>query len=280
MSDKTSNCSHNCSTCQEKCEERKTDFSFASNSLSNVKNVICVVSGKGGVGKSLVTSMLSVLVNKKGYKTAVLDGDITGSSITKVFGIHNQEVTVVSENTMLPVETKEKIKLISTNLFLKDETDPVVWRGPVLGNVIKEFWSNVAWSDVDYMFVDMPPGTGDVPLTVFQSLPVKGIVIVTTPQDLVSGIVVKAIKMAKMMNINILGIVENMSYFECDSCHKKHYIYGESNLNEITNEYNIDTLSRLPIDPQFAKLCDEGNIELLNNDSLLEDIVNKICSLK
>lgn len=272
------NCNGKCDSCQENCESRKSSFKIEQNKLSNVKNVIAVVSGKGGVGKTLVTSLLSVLLKRQGFNTAILDGDITGSSITKMFGLHKKEVQAVDENTMLPVITKTGIKVMSINLFLENDSDPVVWRGPVLAGAIKQFWTDVAWTDIDYMFVDMPPGTGDIPLTVFQSLPLKGIVVVTSPQELATDIVVKALKMAQMMNIPVLGLVENMAYYECPNCHQKHYIYGESHLQETAKEYKIDTVSSLPINPIFAKLSDAGQIEDISID-VLEEMVDKLISI-
>lgn len=265
-----SECSHDCSSCGESCASRKKDpksFLENLNELSSVKKVIGVVSGKGGVGKSMVTSILAVLLNRRGYKTAVLDADITGPSIPKAFGI-NKEKAKGSEFGLLPVQTKTGIDVMSVNLLLPNESDPVIWRGPVIGGTVKQFWTDTIWKDIDYMFVDMPPGTGDVPLTVFQSIPVDGIVVVTSPQELVSMIVGKAVKMAKMMNIPILGIVENMSYFECPDCGKHHSIFGESHIDEVAAEFGIDVIAKLPIDPQVAKCADTGTIELFNRDWL------------
>ena len=270
-----SGCNHNCSSCSENCSERKESFKVNANELSNVKKVIGVVSGKGGVGKSLVTSLLAVLLKQKGYQTAILDGDITGASITKVFGVDGKEIRGVNENTMLPVSSKTGIRIMSINLFLEEPTNPVVWRGPVLVGALKQFWTDVAWGDVDYMFVDMPPGTGDIPLTAFQSLPLDGIVVVTTPQELVGDIVTKAFKMANMMNIPVLGLVENMSYFVCPNCEEKHYIYGNGNTKEIAKNFNVDVVSELPITPKYAKLCDNGEIENLE-DELLVEVVSKL----
>lgn len=270
-----SECNHDCNSCSENCNERKQEsFKIKANPLSNVKKVYGVVSGKGGVGKSLVTSLLAVSLNKKGYKTAVLDGDITGASIAKVFNTKG-EVTACNENTMYPLITKTGIKVISINMFLEDETDPVIWRGPILAGALKQFWTDVAWGDVDFMFVDMPPGTGDIPLTAFQSLPLDGIIIVTTPQELVGSIVTKAFKMANMMNIPIVGLVENMSYFICPNCKQKHFIYGESHLEEVSKKFSVDTISKLPITPKFAELCDKGQIEDLDED-YLEEIINTL----
>lgn len=266
------NCNHDCSSCVNKCSEN-TDFSEKLNDLSSVKKVIGIISGKGGVGKSLITALLASSMNKKGKKTAILDADITGPSIPKIFGI-NKKAEVTENNLIIPPMTKSGIDIMSINLLLENETDPVVWRGPVIAGVVKQFWTDVIWNDVDYMFVDMPPGTGDVPLTVFQSLPVDGIVIVTSPQDLVSMIVAKAVKMANLMNIPIIGIIENMSYFECPDCHKKHFIFGKSNLNNIAKEYLIKATAQIPINPNFATLCDKGEIEKVNVD--LEEILKEI----
>ena len=263
-----SECTHDCSSCGQDCASRKDNQNFIEkpHKDSNIKNVIGIVSGKGGVGKSLVTSLLASMMNKKGYNTAVLDADITGPSIPKSFGI--TEKATGNEDGLFPVMSKEGVKLMSINLLLENDADPVVWRGPVIAGAVKQFWTDVIWGDVEYMFVDMPPGTGDVPLTVFQSLPLKGIIIVTSPQELVSMIVEKAVKMAKLMNVPVLGIVENMSYFECPDCNKKHYIYGQSNINEIAKKYDIDNIVKLPIDPQIANACDNGLIEDVETSNL------------
>ena len=260
-------CSHNCESCSQNCSSRTAESLIAPlNELSRVKKVFAVVSGKGGVGKSLVTSMLSVLMKRREFSTAVLDADITGPSIPTMFGLH--ENAVGNELGILPVKTKTGIQTMSVNLLLPDATDPVVWRGPVIAGTVKQFWSDVVWNDVDYMFVDMPPGTGDVPLTVFQSLPVDGIIIVTSPQELVSVIVAKAVKMANMMNIPIVGIVENMSYVECPDCGKKISVFGDSHVEVTAAEYGLKVLGRLPINPQLAKLCDAGLIEQFEGDWL------------
>ncbi len=279
-----SECTHDCSSCGESCASRENgsslDMTEKLNRYSTVKKVIGVVSGKGGVGKSIVTSLLAVMFARKGYDTAVLDADITGPSIPKAFGL--TEKAFGSEKGILPAVTASGIKIMSINLLLENDTDPVIWRGPVLAGTVKQFWTDVCWGNVDYMFVDMPPGTGDVPLTVFQSLPLDGIIIVTSPQDLVSMIVEKAVKMAQLMNVPILGIVENMSYFVCPDCKKKHYPFGESKLENIANEYSLDILARLPIDPQNAKACDSGKVEsILNPDAenaadKLENIIGKL----
>jgi len=255
-----SSCSGNCSTCGETCSDRTAESLLAApNSQSNVKKVIAVVSGKGGVGKSTVTTMLAVAMSKMGYKTAILDADITGPSIPKAFGLH-QEI-VGNDDGMLPAVTESGIKVMSINLLLPKETDPVLWRGPVVAGAVKQFWSDVCWGDVDYMFVDMPPGTGDVALTVFQSLPIDGVILVTSPQDLVSMIVGKAVKMAQMMDIPLYGFVENYSYFQCPDCGKQHKIFGDSKLEEIALSYNLRVLARLPIDPKTAELFDAGKMD-------------------
>ena len=262
------NCTHDCSTCGASCGERTAPQSFLEkqNEASNVKKVIGVVSGKGGVGKSMVTALLASAFRRDGFETAVLDADVTGPSIPKVFGLKGP---AVSDGTFLhPVVTRTGIKVMSMNLLLPDETDPVVWRGPVIAGAVKQFWTDVCWDDVDYMFVDMPPGTGDVPLTVFQSLPVDGIVIVTSPQDLVSLVVEKAVKMAGLMNIPVLGIVENMSYFVCPDCGKTHYIFGESRVEKLAAEYEIPAVAKLPIDPSVAAKADAGEIEGIEKPEL------------
>lgn len=266
------NCTHNCETCSQNCSDRKNQSLLENpNPKSKIKNVIAVVSGKGGVGKSMVTSLLSVAMSKK-YKTGILDADITGPSIPKAFGINSQ--VMGSEEGLIPAKSTGGIEIMSLNLLLPNETDPVVWRGPVIAGTVKQFWTDVIW-DTEYLFIDMPPGTGDVPLTVFQSIPVTGIIIVTSPQDLVSMIVEKAVKMANMMNIPILGIVENMSYFVCPNCSEKHYIYGESKINSIAEKFAIPAIGKLPINPELASLCDGGAIETAKTDGL-EDIVNKL----
>ncbi|MBR6230620.1 MAG: Mrp/NBP35 family ATP-binding protein, partial [Lachnospiraceae bacterium] len=234
------NCNNDCISCGENCPSRKgekPDFSAPANANSSVKKVIGIVSGKGGVGKSLVTSLMSAAMQRRGHKTAILDADITGPSIPTAFGIHGQ--LVANQDGMFPAESSTGIKLVSLNLLLPNETDPVVWRGPIIAGIVKQFWSEVQWGDIDFMFVDMPPGTGDVPLTVFQSLPLNGILVVTSPQELVGMIVEKAANMAAMMNVPVLGIIENMSYFKCDSCGKIHHIFGESHLEETAARYGI-----------------------------------------
>ena len=254
------NCTHNCETCHEACADRDQKSMLKKpHELSTIKNVIAVVSGKGGVGKSLVTSLLASSMQKKGYHAAVLDADITGPSIPKAFGVHQK--AYANEYGLLPVKSRLGVDLMSINLLLDNDTDPVLWRGPVIAGAVSQFWTDVIWSDVDFMFVDMPPGTGDVPLTVFQSIPVKGIIVVTSPQELVSMIVEKAVRMAEMMNVPVLGIVENMSYFECPDCGSRHSIFGESHIEEIAGKHGISSVSRLPIDPSIAASCDRGEIE-------------------
>lgn len=256
------NCSHDCSNCASKCSEAKDKESFleAPHELSSVKNVIAVVSGKGGVGKSLVTSLLAVEAQRNGYKSAIVDADITGPSIPKSFGIHDKATG--NEVGLFPVKSSTGIEIMSLNLLLENDSDPVVWRGPVIAGAVKQFWTDVVWNDVDYMFVDMPPGTGDVPLTVFQSLPVKGVIVVTSPQELVEMIVAKAVKMAAMMNIPVLGLVENFSYFECPDCGKKHNIFGESHADEMALKFGIANVAKLPFDSKLSAACDKGMIEL------------------
>ncbi|KPU43484.1 antiporter inner membrane protein [Oxobacter pfennigii] len=258
------NCDQNCNSCSEDCAERKeekNDFSAKPHQMSSIKKVIGVVSGKGGVGKSLVTSMLAAIMNRRGYHTAILDADVTGPSIPKAFGI--TEKATVDELGLFPVKTKTGIEIMSINLLLENDTDPVVWRGPIIAGTVKQFWTDVIWSDVDFMFIDMPPGTGDVPLTVFQSIAVDGIIVVTSPQELVSMIVSKAVKMAEMMNIPIIGLVENMSYFKCPDNGKDYQIFGDSHIEEIADKHNLKVLAKLPIDPEISAACDNGMIEFI-----------------
>ena len=274
-----SECSNNCSSCGESCSERRSpqDFHEPCHELSHIKHVIAVVSGKGGVGKSLVTASLAVEMRRKGYSVGVLDADITGPSIPKAFGVH--ERAAGSEIGIYPVNTRTGIQIMSLNLLTENETDPVVWRGPIIAGTVKQFWTDVIWGDVDYLFVDMPPGTGDVPLTVFQTLPVDGIVVVTSPQDLVSMIVTKAVKMAQMMNIPVLGLIENYSYFKCPDCGKMHQIFGESHLEETARANHVAVLDRLPMDPKMAEACDSGNIECFDGGYLehtAETIENQV----
>ncbi len=262
-------CNHDCGSCGANCSSRteeQTSFLEKLHPASSVKKVIGVVSGKGGVGKSLVTSLLAVKMNAKGFRTAILDADITGPSIPKAFGITGDVgmTQIDGANLMVPATSSTGIQIMSANLLLDHDTDPVIWRGPVIAGAVKQFWSETLWKEIDYMLVDMPPGTGDVPLTVFQSLPVDGIVIVTSPQELVSMIVGKAVNMAKKMDIPILGIVENMSYLECPDCKKKIPVFGESHIDDVAAEYEIPVLAKIPIQPEIARMVDEGSIEYLD----------------
>ena len=262
-----SECTHDCSSCSQNCSSRNAaPAKEAPHKMSSIKKVIGIVSGKGGVGKSMTCAMMAVSMARQGYGTAVLDADITGPSSPKLFGVHGQ--AVCDENGIWPAETSKGTKLMSVNLLLDDEESPVVWRGPVIAGAVKQFWTDVIWQDVDYMFVDMPPGTGDVPLTVFQTLPVDGIIVVASPQELVSMIVAKAVKMAQMMNVPILGVVENMSYVKCPDCGKEIKIFGESHVNEIAAKYGLPVLARMPIDPKLASLADAGKIEEFEGDYL------------
>jgi ATPases involved in chromosome partitioning len=256
-----------CSARNSQGMQQPFDFTVRLNKDSSVKRVIGVMSGKGGVGKSFVTSMLAVKSRAKGLSTAILDADITGPSIPKAFGISGK-VFATDDGAMIPSYSNTGITVISSNLLLDNPTDPVVWRGPIVASVVKQFWGEVLWGDVDVMYVDMPPGTGDVPLTVFQSIPVNGIIIVTSPQDLVSMIVAKAVNMAKTMNIPILGLVENMSYFECPDCKGRHSIFGESHIDEVAKEYGLEVLARIPIDPANATAIDAGLAEYLEIPAL------------
>ncbi len=276
------NCDQNCASCAENCNERTEEFDFSAkpHDMSSVKKVIGVISGKGGVGKSLITSLMAVGMNRRAYHTAIMDADITGPSIPKAFNIKKK--AEINEAGVIPVKSATGIDIMSINLLLENDTDPVIWRGPLIGGTVKQFWTEVIWNDIDYMFIDMPPGTGDVALTVFQSLPVDGIIIVTSPQELVSMIVAKAVKMAEMMNIPILGIVENMSYFKCTGCNKEYKIFGESHIEQIADKYNIKTISKLPIEPIIASTVDKGMIELVDDDYLnnLKEILDKMEELK
>ncbi|MCI9080078.1 MAG: Mrp/NBP35 family ATP-binding protein [Lachnospiraceae bacterium] len=258
-------CTHDCSNCSANCESRDPKSLLEPpHKDSSIKKVIGVISGKGGVGKSMVSSMLAVNFQKKGFHTAVLDADITGPSIPKAFGI--TERAMGDENGIFPVTSKTGIQTMSVNLLLENTTDPVIWRGPVIAGTVKQFWQDVIWKDVDYMFVDMPPGTGDVALTVFQSIPVDGIVIVTSPQELVSMIVSKAVKMAQMMDVPVIGIIENMSYIECPCCGEHIEMFGKSHLDEVAGEYGIPVLGRIPMAPAIAAASDAGNVEELECD--------------
>ncbi|MBQ3284434.1 MAG: Mrp/NBP35 family ATP-binding protein [Ruminococcus sp.] len=261
-----SECTHDCSSCAQSCSSRTApqDLHEKLNELSSVKKVIAVVSGKGGVGKSLVTSAMAVELNRRGHKTAILDADITGPSIPKAFGINTRAKG--NEFGIIPETSKTGIDIMSINLLLEHTADPVVWRGPVISGTVKQFWTDVIWKDVDYMFVDMPPGTGDVPLTVFQSLPLDGIIVVASPQELVSMIVEKAVRMAELMNVPILGLVENMSYFKCPDCGKEHKIFGESHIDEIAEKFGTRVLAKVPIDADLRKSVDTGTVELFVGD--------------
>ena len=260
------NCTHDCSSCGASCPSKKEKESFLAppNAQSHVKRVIGVVSGKGGVGKSLVSCMSAVLMQRRGYQAAVLDADVTGPSVPKILGVTG-EILGTEDNNMLPLESASGIRVMSVNLLLEKESMPVVWRGPVVAGVIRQFWSEVEWGDVDYMFVDCPPGTGDVPLTVFQALPLDGIIIVATPQELVSMIVAKALNMAKMMNIPVLGLVENMSYVKCPDCGRELHVFGESHIQEAADEFGLRVLARIPLDPALSALCDEGRLEAMDH---------------
>ena len=272
------NCTHNCSTCGENCSSRTEpqDLIAPLAEGASVKHVYAVVSGKGGVGKSLVTSLLGAQTQLRGYNTAILDADVTGPSIPQSFGVHGHAQGC--DGGILPAVSKSGLQMMSVNLLLENESDPVVWRGPVIAGAVKQFWSEVLWDDVDYMYVDMPPGTGDGPLTVFQSLPVDGIIIVTTPQELVGMIVEKAVKMAKMMNVPVVGIVENMSYFQCPDCGGQHYIYGPSRVQEKAQQYGITYMAKIPVDPAITAAVAPGMIETVHApfmDDLLNGLLNK-----
>jgi len=265
----STDCSHNCGSCGEECasrQETKEDFRAELNAMSSVKKVIGVISGKGGVGKSLVTSMLAVAMQRRGYHTAIMDADVTGPSIPRIFGL--TEKASGSEEGIYPVCSRTGIEIMSVNLLLENDTDPVIWRGPMVGNMVKQFWTDVIWNQVDYMFIDMPPGTGDVPLTVFQSIAVDGIIVVTSPQEMVGMIVAKAVRMARMMDIPVLGLVENLSFFQCPDSGRKHAIFGESRIDAAAAEYGIKATAKLPVDPKFAAACDKGMMEVADVASL------------
>lgn len=268
-------CTHNCSTCSANCSSRTEPESLLEplNEASSVKKVIGIVSGKGGVGKSMVTSLLAVMMSRKGFNTAILDADITGPSIPKAFGVHGRVSGY--EGMMMPKISHGNIKIMSANLLLDTEDTPVIWRGPVIAGAVKQFWTDTVWEDVDFMFVDMPPGTGDVPLTVFQSIPLDGIVIVTSPQELVSLVVSKAVNMAKKMDIPILGLVENMSYVECPDCGKKIEVFGKSKTAETAKAQGLELLAQMPFDPSLAALCDAGEIEKTTTHAL-DDVASKL----
>lgn len=277
------NCESSCSSCSKECSSRKTDpksMLVQPHALSHIKKVIGIVSGKGGVGKSSVTSMLAVAMKRKGYGVGILDADITGPSIPKAFGIDQK--AYATQDGLYPVPSKLGIDVMSINLLLDKPTDPVVWRGPVIAGAVKQFWEEVIWENEDYLFVDMPPGTGDVPLTVFQSIPLDGIIIVTSPQDLVSMIVNKAVKMANMMNVPIVGVVENYSYFMCPNCNEKHQIFGESKVDEVAVANGLEVLAKLPIDPIIAGACDNGRVEDVESEAVAEiaSRVERFCGCK
>ena len=261
-------CTHDCSSCSENCGERQETMDMSAKLCpgASVEKVYAVVSGKGGVGKSLVTSLLASEMQRRGHQAAILDADMTGPSIPKAFGLAQHATG--SDQYLYPVTTNSGVQVMSINLILEHDTDPVVWRGPVIAGAVTQFWSEVLWQDVDYMFVDMPPGTGDVPLTVFQSLPVDGVIIVTSPQDLVSMIVAKAVNMAKMMNVPVVGLVENMSYFKCPDCGKIHNIFGESKVDKVAEEFGISNVAKMPIDPVVATMVDAGEVEDVKADAL------------
>ena len=263
-----SECTHDCSSCSANCSSRNKpqDLHEPPHQLSHIKKVIGIVSGKGGVGKSMTSAMLATLMRRRDYAVGVLDADVTGPSIPKLFGIHGR--AIADENGCWPIKSRTGIDVMSVNLLLDNEEDPVVWRGPVIAGAVKQFWQEVIWKDVDFLFVDMPPGTGDVPLTVFQTLPVDGIIVVASPQELVSLIVTKAVKMAEMMNIPILGIVENMSYITCPDCGKKISVFGESHVDEVAAKHGLKVLAKMPIDPRLAQNADQGVIEAFEGDYL------------
>ena len=271
-----SECTHDCSTCSQNCSERQAE-SFKKNLRegASVKKVIAVVSGKGGVGKSLVTSLMAVSMQRSGAVCGIMDADITGPSIPKSFGIH--EPCMGTDEYLLPARTHTGMQIMSMNLILEEETTPVVWRGPVIAGAVTQFWTDVLWQDVDYMFVDMPPGTGDVPLTVFQSLPIDGVVIVTTPQDLVGMIVEKAVNRAGLMNIPVIGLVENMSYFKCPDCGKEYSIFGKSTVEELAKQHGIAHFVRLPIDPVVTTMVDAGEVEQVSGENIspIVDVIEK-----
>ena len=271
--------SSDCAGCAHagSCSSKPQDLRQPANPFSKIKKVIAVVSGKGGVGKSMVTASLARMMREQGFSVGILDADVTGPSIPKMFGIH--EKAQGDESGIFPCEAKDGTKIMSVNLLLENESDPVIWRGPVIAGAVKQFWSETLWENIDYMFVDMPPGTGDVPLTVFQSLPVDGILIVTSPQELVSMIVAKAVNMAKKMDIPILGIVENMSYLECPDCGKQISVFGESHIDQVAEEYDIPVLARIPIDPEIARRVDEGTVEYLEKD-WLDAAAEKLTQMK
>lgn len=267
-------CTHDCSTCGSSCEHVDAkDLIAPLNRDSTIKHVYAVMSGKGGVGKSSVTACLAAAMAKKGFKVGIMDADITGPSIPTAFGVQTRAMG--DGESIFPEETPGGIKLISLNLLLENPGDPVIWRGSLLAGVVKQFWTDVCWGELDYLFIDMPPGTGDVPLTVFQSIPVDGIIVVTSPQDLVSMIVAKAVKMAEMMNVPIIGLVENYSYFKCPDCGKEYPVFGKSHIDEIASQHHLPVLAKLPIDPNAARACDEGRIEEYKTD-VMDSVCDKV----
>ena len=275
----TDNCTSDCSSCGVDCPSRKKpkgSFQEKPHDLSHVKKVIGVVSGKGGVGKSMVTSLLAVTLRRRGFKTAILDADVTGPSIPRAFGITDKATG--NDSGLFPVSSSTGIPVMSLNLLLEDETEPVVWRGPIIAGTVKQFWTDVIWGDVDFMFVDMPPGTGDVPLTVFQSLPIDGIVLVTTPQELVTMIVEKAAHMADRMQVPILALVENMSYVLCPDCGKQIHVFGDSHGEETAHKHHIDTFDSLPMDPALSAACDQGRIEWVMQE-YLQKVADKLTGM-
>lgn len=270
-------CTHDCSSCGADCPSKNGGIQKKPlNENSNIKKVIGVVSGKGGVGKSMVTALCAIAANRNGFKTGIMDADITGPSIPKMFGVH--EKAFGSEYGIMPAETPTGMKMMSINLLTENETDPVVWRGPVIGGVVEQFWTDVCWGDLDVLFIDMPPGTGDVPLTVFQSLPIDGIIVVTSPQDLVSMIVTKAVRMAQLMNVPVLGLVENMSYLTCPDCGRKIEVFGESKAEAVAVMNDITLLEKLPINPVLASLADSGKIEF-NEGTEMESVLGVLDAL-
>lgn len=271
------NCSHDCASCSQNCAERTEIQKFKPHAKSRIKHVIGVLSGKGGVGKSLVSGLLASAMAKKGFKCGVLDADITGPSIPKIFGIKEKAEASAEGDGILPAQAKNGVKVMSLNLLLEHENDPVIWRGALITSAVRQFWTDVIWGDLDYLFIDMPPGTGDVTMTVFQSLPIDGVIIVTSPQQLVGMIVDKAVKMAEKMDVKVLGLVENMSYFKCPDCGKETELFGKSRLYETAGEFNISPAVKLPLDPAVAKACDEGRVFDVEEPAL-EALVNKIAS--
>ena len=272
-------CTHNCDTCNIECDSRESGIPKAElNPAATVRHVIGVISGKGGVGKSMTTSLIATLLRRNGSNVAILDADMTGPSIPSAFGLH-EKMKGDAEGNITPALTGGGIQVISTNLLLPDETEPVVWRGPMIANMVTNYYSEVVWNDVDYMVIDMPPGTGDVPLTVFQQLPVEGLIVVTSPQELVSMIVEKAVKMADMLTVPILGIIENMSYFECPECHSRHEIYGSSHVDELVKLHSIPTMARIPFLPALAHACDAGSIETWALENFT-DLADKVTDSK